>query len=507
MNNPFANASILLGQYKDLWVRMLGEPVNKTLAALQAVISDSRLQILVFGSYNAGKSTLINALLGEALAPTNDIPTTFCIDRYDWEGHVLLDSPGVNAPIEHEQVTAAILSRVDLVVFVISDEDQDSRDIYTRLVALLREGKKVFLVINPRNPDPTVMAQIHARTNQLLLAEVTAAGLSDSILAELPVVMVKARSALNARLNQQPVLLASSGLDDFMAAFRIWLNNYNTDHNRLDALRRQIHSQLLQPALDYINQKTGNDVSPEADAVAHALATLETQESLLRLSSRQKISQLVNVSSEDISQAVLVALNGENAVPAIQAVASTVSRSLELWLYDEISSNSGVVLEGTADYEKLEDALAQLNTSGGLDKLQNFNRIIRNIDFKMIEPLLKNIKWLQPVLKHAKKLGPFVTIALTVLDVVQENIAEQQKNNQERQRELLLRQQTSALATSLEDSLAASVTEVITALYAGEKLILSNRQMVLQQSLQGLAADRQMLMYVEREVNALSTTG
>ena len=48
---------------------------------------------MLFGAYNAGKSTLINALLGEERAVVGDIPTTDAVHRYDWDGHIMLDTP------------------------------------------------------------------------------------------------------------------------------------------------------------------------------------------------------------------------------------------------------------------------------------------------------------------------------------------------------------------------------------------------------------------------------
>ena len=64
--------------------------------------SESLLQVMILGNYNAGKSSLINALLGEEVAAIGDIPNTVNAGRYEWNNCCLLDTPGVNAPIEHE---------------------------------------------------------------------------------------------------------------------------------------------------------------------------------------------------------------------------------------------------------------------------------------------------------------------------------------------------------------------------------------------------------------------
>ena len=103
---------------------------------------------MLYGAYNAGKSSLINALLGRDAAVVNDIPTTDKIDKYDWNGFYLLDTPGVNAPITHEEVTAEQLKRTNAMLFVIREGDQDAKNIYERLFDMLKKGKKIFIVLN-----------------------------------------------------------------------------------------------------------------------------------------------------------------------------------------------------------------------------------------------------------------------------------------------------------------------------------------------------------------------
>ena len=57
--------------------------------------------IMFYGLYNAGKSTLINALCQEYVAKTGDVPTTAAIQPVPWEGYSLVDTPGINAKDAH----------------------------------------------------------------------------------------------------------------------------------------------------------------------------------------------------------------------------------------------------------------------------------------------------------------------------------------------------------------------------------------------------------------------
>ncbi|WP_304335475.1 dynamin family protein, partial [Conchiformibius steedae] len=90
--------------------------------AVQTMFEDKRQKadahIMVYGVYNAGKSTLINALLGKEVAPIADIPKTDSVTAYRWRQYDILDTPGVDAPIEHQEITDGEMLKADAVIFV-----------------------------------------------------------------------------------------------------------------------------------------------------------------------------------------------------------------------------------------------------------------------------------------------------------------------------------------------------------------------------------------------------
>lgn len=130
--------------------------------------------IVIIGEFNAGKSSLVNSLLGESLLETGITPTTAMIDvvRYsetarrvpvhqqgsvrEWAhpnslapGVALVDTPGTGSVFKrHEETAKAFLHRADLVLFVISAKRAlaETERIYLDLARSY--GKKVILVIN-----------------------------------------------------------------------------------------------------------------------------------------------------------------------------------------------------------------------------------------------------------------------------------------------------------------------------------------------------------------------
>lgn len=155
------------------------------LAALDASASDMALLdrailqldelflLVVVGEFNAGKSALINALLGQRVLIEGVTPTTTQITlvKYgelragddlspreiaivtcpvEWLRDVnIVDTPGTNAIIrQHQQLTEDFVPRADLILFVTSADRPFSESERAFLQRIREWGKKVILIIN-----------------------------------------------------------------------------------------------------------------------------------------------------------------------------------------------------------------------------------------------------------------------------------------------------------------------------------------------------------------------
>jgi len=130
--------------------------------------------VSVIGEFNAGKSTFINALIGEKLLPMGIKPTTEYIEliRFsptperkpvvradglrEWshpnigtDGVAIVDTPGTGSIFQkHERTAKDFLHRSDLVIFLISAKRAfgESERLYLELAK--NYGKKIILVLN-----------------------------------------------------------------------------------------------------------------------------------------------------------------------------------------------------------------------------------------------------------------------------------------------------------------------------------------------------------------------
>ena len=147
---------------------------REALDSLQKAILqlDELFLIVIAGEFNAGKSALINALLGEKVLAEGATPTTSRVTLVRWgerpaeqvvdEGFAIyayplpllkelniVDTPGTNAIIrQHERLTDDFIPRSDLVLFVTSADHPLTESERQFLERILTWGKKVVFVLN-----------------------------------------------------------------------------------------------------------------------------------------------------------------------------------------------------------------------------------------------------------------------------------------------------------------------------------------------------------------------
>ena len=191
-----------------------GEADRQRLIDAAADLREMFLMVVVIGEFNAGKSTFVNALLGDDVLPMGITPTTDMIEmiRYsplatrmpstreeavrEWRhpntgfpGIVIVDTPGTGSVFaKHEQVARSFLHRSDLVIFIINAKRAfaDTERIYLELVK--NYGKKIIVVINQ-------IDQLNTK-EQAEVKDFVQRQLSDMLDIRPPIFMVSAKKAL-----------------------------------------------------------------------------------------------------------------------------------------------------------------------------------------------------------------------------------------------------------------------------------------------------------------------
>jgi small GTP-binding protein len=137
------------------------------LHAMAEKLAAGKVEIVVFGEISTGKSALINALVGEAVAEVNvrggwtkDVwnlnwkGAGYCVPGLADSQVVLIDTPGLNEVDGAQRATMAhdAAARADLVLFVV---DSDLNEVeYSALTELAASHKPIILVLNKADLYP-----------------------------------------------------------------------------------------------------------------------------------------------------------------------------------------------------------------------------------------------------------------------------------------------------------------------------------------------------------------
>ncbi|MDW8265696.1 MAG: GTPase domain-containing protein [Gemmataceae bacterium] len=132
----------------------LAERINAFLAEhgrpTVSVIRADKLRIAFMGQYNAGKSTLVNALLGVDKAAMGDAPTTREVHTYEYRDFHILDLPGLGARAAEAEKAERGLSEAHAILYVVSSQTGLDYDTFWDDLRRLNQGYHWLLVINDK---------------------------------------------------------------------------------------------------------------------------------------------------------------------------------------------------------------------------------------------------------------------------------------------------------------------------------------------------------------------
>ncbi len=191
---------------------------------------ENLFSIVFIGEFSTGKSSVINALLGERILPEGITPTTdkitilkygdikeeyqengnYCISIPEnrLKGFVIVDTPGTNVTIEqHEQITQEFIPKADIVFFVIGAERAVTGS-EAKLIKFIKEDwlKNIVFLLN--KTDITESEEELQKLFQYSEGEI------HRIFKIKPLIIpVSAKLAIQAKQFKNPEIYSRSGFD------------------------------------------------------------------------------------------------------------------------------------------------------------------------------------------------------------------------------------------------------------------------------------------------------
>ncbi|HHX2515348.1 hypothetical protein CYJ99_11050 [Neisseria perflava] len=462
---------------------------------VQTMFEDKRKKpdahIMVYGVYNAGKSTLINALLGKVVAEIDDVPKTDSVSAYRWRQYDILDTPGVDAPIEHEQITDEEMLKADAVIFVVNPVGvAEELGTLSKLLELVKARKQVFLVFNEKQPLAIEDFQKLKDQTQSRLQELAAKSGLSNVLKDIPIVRVNAKSALKAKTENKSALLESSGFPEFEKRLTEFLQSISQD--TIYVRLKNALVDFLSGSLNILKMRSQADMVKKYDDL---LKNIERNKNQVRRNVRQAIAnernrigsevqrQLrrnvfgeENLSESDIEKCIQAAFeySAEKVNNTLQNEVEALMQQLQVDIdniqaeippsnFEMANINIQNIDNSSPSMENVESIVQEASqispemmaqTVERLTKLAKPEYIVESLKFvkKYLPELMKGIgiktmeKWAKAIMNKLPYIGPMITGLFALKDIFTEDSQttqmQQKIDEHNRQRERTMQQIT-----------------------------------------------------------------
>ena len=261
----------------------------------ESKISTVMPEIMVYGIYNAGKSSILNELIGKDVATVKDIPETDKVTYYEWQSYRIADTPGVAAPIAHENVTVEHLKKADIVLFVMSTTGSNERiENYARMKSIADAGKKIIIVLNDKNGDLGRNETTIQLIKQQVAKNMQRVGIED-VDEKYCIVTVNAARAHKGRTDGKPALVAMSGIDELKNVVLSELKRTSPFHILCNTI-----GQLETIMEEFIASLEGRENSELLKKMNHVLETFNRQKIMVR----RQINTYIDIQSDILASSL-----------------------------------------------------------------------------------------------------------------------------------------------------------------------------------------------------------
>jgi len=461
-------------------------------------LADFNPTLMVYGTYNAGKSSLLNALFGqEEKARTGDSPETAEIHAHNYNGYTIYDTPGINAPIEHEEVTTDHLKKTEMVLFVMSNDGSlEEEYVYEKISEIIKSDKPLVIVLNNKRGIDINSKEALDEIDKvnINLSKIGDRNGIEKIEGKISLCMVNAITGLKGKLENKKLILKKSNLLQLEELVDKKLSESGSKEV-VNALNSYIED-FIELVIDRINQSIDNVQTKKIEELITSFEKLK-QGSGIRLGNQidKQMSRLADdlepmflgdVTEDDIRSCI------DSNVKGVVQQADIEFKKINSELKTKINIFSVEFKKVSADYlgELPESESTSSNDSLLPVELEDqVKGVLKNK--KVVEEGTKQLltlakKWLPKAVmsgkgpvwigKVAGKAGPIITVAVEAFGAYSAYKEHQQMIEQERNRTLSARNTANYIVDEVKVSLNTSINESLSSVF--DNLIIDYRESV-----------------------------
>ena len=454
--------------------------LNKFQKHVENKLESFKPTLMVYGTYNAGKSTLLNALFGkEEMAKTGDAPETSTISAYIYNGYTIYDTPGINAPQEHEEVTTEHLKKCEIILFVISNDGSFEEEyIYKKISEIVKSNKPLLIVVNNKKGNDIDSKETIQEINKI---NINLSKIGDqegikNIEEKVSLVIVDALTALEGKVENEQELIEESNIFQLEMSINKLLDNVGSNE--------VVHTLNI-----YINQYIDNIISkidkqidnPELQKTEEILTFLEKFKNKSEIELKNIIHKKMNIfesgikerflndSSEEEIYQYLESFLDDELISQIKLKFEAISNELQLRVeqfsedmkainigYDKIKidNNENNALESSSF---IEDTLKE-----ALSNKELVTNITKEVLLKLREfKILFKGKWEKTLGKYAERFATAVNVLVGVYEIHQSVSSHNKEVERQRQYVLSAKNKSAEIADKLKDDLFSSIDSIL----------------------------------------------
>ncbi|HHS93652.1 MAG TPA: hypothetical protein ENK82_09925 [Campylobacterales bacterium] len=454
------------------------EAIESFQKHIETKLADFKPTLMVYGTYNAGKSTLLNALFGkEEMANTGDSPETAEVHGYEYKGYTIYDTPGINAPIEHEEVTSEHLSKCEVVLFVMSNDGSlEEEYVYNRISEIVKANKPLLIVLNnKKNTDPTSKESI----DEINKVNINLSKIGDrhgikNIEDKVSLCMVNAKTALKGKVENKKLLLNRSNIKQLETSIETLLNE-SGNREVINALNLYIR-EFIERVISIIDAKIDN---PELQKVEELITYLEKFKQKSDIELKNIVISKVNTLENGLRERLLNQSKSDEINQYVEERTDDISHELELkfkkisyTLNEKIEQFTNEMDAISLQYNNINISDKESSDSNSKFLEENIKNVLKNKDLMTNitkETLLKlrefkilfKGKWEKTLGKYAGRFANVLTVAITAYEAYQAYSEHEKQVEAQRQHVLSAKNTSEEFAETLKTNVFNSIDEVL----------------------------------------------
>lgn len=449
---------------------------------IETKLQDFKPTLMIYGVYNAGKSTLLNALFGkEEMAKTGDAPETKKIHKYTYNGYTIFDTPGLNAKSEDDTVTKEHLKKSELVVFIMSNNGSlEEEYVYEKISEVVKAKKPIIIVLNNKSGIDMKSTDSLALINKVgeNLRKIGDRNNIENIETKVSLCQVNAKSALKGKIENKNLILKKSNILYLENMIEDILDKAGTKEV-INALNLYI-SNFINSVISKIDNKIDN---VEVQKTEELITYLEKFKKSSEVKFQNVVSSKMPTFTETITAMILDGSNEinsyiESTIETINSEAMSISKYIESELATKIDDFTQEIHDLHAKYEGVEsmkdgdssdtDSFIPDDVKNKVKETLKDKRVIeegaKQVLSKAKELLPKEVMfgkgpvWIS---KAAGKAAVVVSVALELYNMYSANEAQKTMIEEKRNHVLSAKNSAESITNDIQNSLFTSIDELI----------------------------------------------